>query len=221
MRFVLLFPILWIVLSAVHLVFGFHYRRWCLYCLAGKAFAHTKENSNMVNETEVLITDEPLSPLVQAEKERDTLFQLCRMALQQMEFQYGQRKRGWDVAFLMEQLRSATTTGDSVVDEVQQRMDAVVDAAVEWHVGHIDWTGDADTLGTAIDSLLELRGKPETCSCGEGEACSLPLCKGTPRQITEAINQCAGCGKTCAGSTCSEECAEEVCASGEAVKQFA
>lgn len=22
-----------------------------------------------------------------------------------------------------------------------------------------------------------------TCSCGEGEACWLPLCKGTPRQI--------------------------------------
>lgn len=54
----------------------------------------------------------------------------------------------------------------SSVDEVQRRMDAVVDAAVEWHQsgreGDNTWLDKAEILGAAIDSLLELRDKPAT-----------------------------------------------------------
>lgn len=62
--------------------------------------------------------------------------------------------------------QSDTRTGegelDAAVDEVQRRMDAVVDAAVEWHqsVGLDEHDKTYDMLGKAIDSLLELRGTP-------------------------------------------------------------
>lgn len=91
------------------------------------------------------------------QNESDTLRQLCRMALQQFEFQYGDQKRGWDVAFLMEQLRAATTTGNTVVDEVQQRMDAVVDAAVEWAQAEDDSLEECDKLSDCVESLLSYR----------------------------------------------------------------
>ena len=47
-----------------------------------------------------------------------------------------------------------------LVDEVQHRMDQVVDAAVEWHQAGREggaWMDKADALSAAIDSLLELR----------------------------------------------------------------
>lgn len=53
--------------------------------------------------------------------------------------------------------------GDGLVDEVQHRMDEVVEAAVEWHhAGRIggEWMDAAERLTNAIDSLLELRGDP-------------------------------------------------------------
>lgn len=50
---------------------------------------------------------------------------------------------------------------ESVVTEVQRRMDAVVDAAVEWHQSDADWMEKSDALETAIDSLLELRESPK------------------------------------------------------------
>ena len=61
-----------------------------------------------------------------------------------------------------------------LMDEVQQRMDAVVDAAVEWHQAGregAEWFDKAEVLGAAIDSLLELRESPQTggdkeCVCG-------------------------------------------------------
>ncbi len=49
---------------------------------------------------------------------------------------------------------------DALVDEVQRRMDQVVEAAVEWHQAGregTDWFDKAEALGAAIDSLLELR----------------------------------------------------------------
>lgn len=63
-------------------------------------------------------------------------------------------------------LPRATGETEALVDEVQRRMDAVVDAAVEWHQsdGQQDWIGKADVLAQAIDSLLELRTRTE----GEG-----------------------------------------------------
>lgn len=54
---------------------------------------------------------------------------------------------------------------DSLVDEVQRRMDAVVDAAVEWHQAGregAEWFDKAEILSTAIDCLLELRSDPTT-----------------------------------------------------------
>ena len=49
----------------------------------------------------------------------------------------------------------------SEADEVQQRMDAVVDAAVAWHQsgqeGDDTWFDKGEELGKAIDALLELR----------------------------------------------------------------
>ena len=47
-----------------------------------------------------------------------------------------------------------------LVDEVQHRMDQVVEAAVEWHQAGQEggeWLAAADRLGAAISSLLELR----------------------------------------------------------------
>lgn len=52
---------------------------------------------------------------------------------------------------------------DELVDEVQHRMDQVVEAAVEWHQAGregAEWLEAAEKLGAAIDSLLELRDKP-------------------------------------------------------------
>lgn len=52
---------------------------------------------------------------------------------------------------------------DELVDEVQHRMDQVVEAAVEWHQAGregAEWFEAAERLGAAIDSLLELRGDP-------------------------------------------------------------
>jgi hypothetical protein len=50
---------------------------------------------------------------------------------------------------------------DEVVDEVQRRMDAVVEAAVEWHQsgreGDNSWFDKSEALSAAINSLLELR----------------------------------------------------------------
>ena len=56
-------------------------------------------------------------------------------------------------------------TAEVTVDETERRMEAVVDAAVAWHQSDDDWQETADTLGTAIDHLLELRAAPE-CFCG-------------------------------------------------------
>lgn len=52
---------------------------------------------------------------------------------------------------------------DELVDEVQHRMDQVVDAAVEWHQAGREggeWFEAVEKLGAAINSLLELRGDP-------------------------------------------------------------
>ncbi len=50
-------------------------------------------------------------------------------------------------------------------EDVQRRMDAVVDAAVAWHLsgqeGDDSWLAKADILGQAIDDLLALRGVGE------------------------------------------------------------
>ena len=40
------------------------------------------------------------------------LLRTARMALQQFEFTYGQRKRGWDAAFLMGELKTAITNAE-------------------------------------------------------------------------------------------------------------
>lgn len=45
----------------------------------------------------------------------------------------------------------------ALVDEVERRMDAVVDAAVEWRQSDDVWS---DALEVAVDSLLELRDPP-------------------------------------------------------------
>lgn len=46
------------------------------------------------------------------EIDRDELRQVARMALQQFEFTYKQRQRGWDAKFLMERLRTAITDSE-------------------------------------------------------------------------------------------------------------
>lgn len=55
----------------------------------------------------------------------------------------------------------STGTEDERADEVQRRMDAVVDAAVEWHKSDADWFDRSEALGVAIDTLLELRAPVE------------------------------------------------------------
>lgn len=50
---------------------------------------------------------------------------------------------------------------EQLIDEVQHRMDQVVEAAVDWHQSDDDnWMDNADRLGSRIDSLLELRSAP-------------------------------------------------------------
>lgn len=54
---------------------------------------------------------------------------------------------------------------DVLVDEVQHRMDLVVEAAVEWHQAGQEggeWFEAAEKLGASINSLLELRGDPQS-----------------------------------------------------------
>lgn len=56
---------------------------------------------------------------------------------------------------------------DELADEVQRRMDQVVEAAVEWHQAGREggeWFEAAESLGAAIDSLLELRSDPQTAT---------------------------------------------------------
>jgi hypothetical protein len=65
--------------------------------------------------------------------------------------------RLWNARATAEQMKN------EVVDEVQRRMDAVVEAAVEWHQAcgeNNEWFEKAGTLACAIDSLLALRDKP-------------------------------------------------------------
>lgn len=62
--------------------------------------------------------------------------------------------------------QDATTPAPSneLLDEVQHRMDQVVESAVEWHQAGREgdeWFDKAEALGAAIESLLELRSKPE------------------------------------------------------------
>jgi hypothetical protein len=62
---------------------------------------------------------------------------------------------------------STQSAADGLVDEVQRRMDQVVEAAVEWHQAGregAEWFDKAEALGAAIDSLLELRSKPKTAT---------------------------------------------------------
>lgn len=59
---------------------------------------------------------------------------------------------------------------EQLIDEVQRRMDQVVEAAVEWHQSDEDWIETSEKLGAAIESLLELRSAPvchaPECFCG-------------------------------------------------------
>ena len=41
------------------------------------------------------------------EKDRDTLVEVARLCLQQFEFVAGKRKRGWDIMFLTDKLKTA------------------------------------------------------------------------------------------------------------------
>lgn len=54
---------------------------------------------------------------------------------------------------------------ESDLDRVVKAMDDVVDAAVEWHQsgqeGDNTWPDKAETLGKAVDALLELRDEGE------------------------------------------------------------
>lgn len=57
-----------------------------------------------------------------------------------------------------------TAPPDAFVDEVQHRMDQVVEMAVEWHQAGregAEWFVAAEKLGAAIDALLELRDEPQ------------------------------------------------------------
>jgi hypothetical protein len=80
-------------------------------------------NTKTLEQIEILVIDESPTPLEeevereamsksieQITRERDNLRNLCRISLQQFEFQYGERKRGWDMAILMKRLRSAGLT---------------------------------------------------------------------------------------------------------------
>jgi hypothetical protein len=53
--------------------------------------------------------------------------------------------------------RATAEAEDALVDEVQHRMDQVVEAAVEWHQSDEDWFEKSEVLASAIDSLLALR----------------------------------------------------------------
>jgi uncharacterized protein Yka (UPF0111/DUF47 family) len=46
-----------------------------------------------------------IDTISELEKDCDALLQVARMSLQQFEFQYGQRGRGWDTKYLMDRLR--------------------------------------------------------------------------------------------------------------------
>lgn len=50
--------------------------------------------------------DAMIETIKELEKDRDALRQVARMALQQFEFTYGKRTRGWDAVYLMERLQS-------------------------------------------------------------------------------------------------------------------
>jgi hypothetical protein len=56
----------------------------------------------------------------------------------------------------------ATGETEALVDDVQRRMDLVVECAVEWHQSDEDWYEKSEALGAAIDSLLELRAATRT-----------------------------------------------------------
>lgn len=61
------------------------------------------------------------------------------------------------IEFAHEIIRLSNEEPDEIVNEVQRRMDAVVDAAVEDHCADENWDEAADMLSTAVESLLELR----------------------------------------------------------------
>lgn len=53
--------------------------------------------------------DAMIDTIKELERDRDELRQVARMSLQQFEFTYGKRGRGWDAAYLMERVATAIT----------------------------------------------------------------------------------------------------------------
>lgn len=84
-----------------------------------------------------------------------------------------------------------------IYDEVQRRIDAVVDAAVEWHQSGDEWVVPADKLSDAIDSLLELREKPDTNTAKPVQTETIP--KSGQASINESGSErqdvCPKCGR--------------------------
>lgn len=73
--------------------------------------------------------------------------------------QSGKGVCGYEIA---NEIRAVASTpeSDDVVDEVQRRMDAVVDAAVAHYQADENWPETSEALDVAIRSLLELRSPP-------------------------------------------------------------
>lgn len=110
---------------------------------------------------------------------RSEVVKECERFLDQLKGRVDERADGAFVALtrLTRNIRSLPTEAaagssgsaeDTPVDEVQRRMDAVVDAAVKWRQGDVadNWEAEADALEEAVDSLLELRTAPPADSVG-------------------------------------------------------
>lgn len=65
------------------------------------------------------------------EKDRDALRQVARMALQQFQFTYGQRARGWDAKFLMERLEAVIAESEGASPSWATVIEPASDAANE------------------------------------------------------------------------------------------
>lgn len=79
--------------------------------------------------------------------------------LRQEQWIPGSAFEAWNTRADLHQPSRLTDETGALFDEVSRRMDAVVDAAVEWRGSDADWQDKAEVLETAIDLLLELRSK--------------------------------------------------------------
>lgn len=140
--------------------------------------SHNKEQEGIRRDRERGLLDEALARMLKAKAENRRSYEYWKSIATDPEH-WGVMKflayEGEDdrIITILSSLGANAGAAATLAAECRCRMDAVVDAAVEWHQAGregAEWFDKAETLGAAIDALLELRESPRIesreCPCG-------------------------------------------------------